>query len=1541
MHGKYWKVLGVTLVLSMLLAIGAPVALASGPESASAASLSKIAPTLRPVAKAGGDTLVDVQVFVAEGTDLSAYMETATVRTILGLTSVVGQVKAKYLMKVAGVDGVMAVLDPMPYDIPQPVEPALEKAVDVDAIHARVEAVKAAGYPGAWEPESKDVEPMGWWDVTEGHKSAAAWAKGFTGEGVKVAVIDSGVDFAHPDTQGTYATIDDPSSPYYGWPLAFDEYSMMYYANYYGAYGGLGLTFFGTWYADTGFTITEADPTWNRTGYTYVTPGTSLSGVYHIGYYPDTALQVWWYDEKVAVLVADENTAGVYDTVYVDLDDDYDFSNDKPATRDDPVSFKDNWDSVADAPGSDGYADLSGGMVYYISDGVNHPPAYDWLWAPYVAPFDPPAAGDVVAFMLNDPRQAGGDHGQLCASAVAGQGVIDGGAPPWKPAGIGGMVQGGGKDAKIIAVGNFYRGGYTTDFYYFVALGPDGIPGTGDEADIVSMSYGGSATDNDGWDFESRFQAYLNLAAAPNLTWLASTGNGAMGYGTVTPPSAFTGMGVGASTQYTSGWDFDLIDSVDQMLYGDIQDWSNRGPSAMGGLGPSVAANGAWGSGSLALNEWGDGWTAWEIWGGTSRSCPIAAGNLALVYDAYKQANGTFPTYDVARELYMSGATDAYHDPFVQGAGVVNADRSTDVAGGLYGVRMSPSFWQPGDYRGDQMEGFSNIVHPGDTAEQTFTVYNHGTMTTTVNVSDGYLMEYGDPVYKEIVVDQAEESSMDFGRLADYLVDITPLVAPGGDYADADLMVVKAWMSLDEFTNSNIFTGPLAYDQRFRVLSYDWTDVNGDGMLWDDLNGNGVVNAGEDEVGEYNRHNYGYDTGPSFGITVRKPGERYHDGLFLGIQRRTNSATHPITFVEMEVTFYKRVDWPWLSLDTGELEILAGDMATFNATLDVPADAPLGSYEGVILVDDPGTDGYEGHVSALPVTVVVAADSEAFNFGGVDQLTPYDNGTVSGFINWDWRAESGDWRFFFSDIPDETFPEGTYLTVRTEWTTFPTDIDTLVYGPEPDDFSGMAPSIFGPYTLGEKGGSTNWNIGAGAWLFDTATGGPEEWVSAPIGSGLYLFMLHNVLFSGRTINEPFSGQVGTATFNPSMIVIDGRQQAGCTPATLTTDMPFDGLAADAFGFGETIHEVVPAVQDDPDDPASATYKWPVTIEHGGLLEASVHAAASDEDLFLLYDWNGDGVFDFHTEVIASSTAPAGNDEHVAIPYPLDGDYLVAVLGWDAAVGEDVEVTIAVAQGYDLSVENIEQMDGTFNFDVCWDAEMDLGKTYQGLLMVGPGQAPGIYRLPVYASSPPLHENVLGAAEDTWINGWMADTVYGVPSGVPGDYRASVLKMRQGGIYSTLMKFDIQSLLPEDSQIISAKLTLYTDPSYSGSHDMIARVFPLLRDWTEGDANWLYATATEMWGAPGAGDTASDYDPVAVAAATLTPGIPMVEFDMTDWVQNYGIHPDMNKGILIKASGVASTEYAFRSKDIVVDWQAPFVPVLELSYTIDSEMPVIP
>ena len=331
-------------------------------------------------------------------------------------------------------------------------------------------------------------------------------------------------------------------------------------------------------------------------GHVYTFKATSKSGVYHFGSHPDTVLEKNYLDERAAILVVDEHTAGVYDTVYVDLDGDYDFTIEKPAVKGDEYIYTDL--------DGDGYADLSGGRIYWISDGMNPLPASDWLWG---IGADVAGPGDLVAFTIMDWSEPGGDHGQLCASAVAAQGVIDGGAPAIKPAGDGtpgtGMVQGGGKNAKLVAAGNHYLAADVIEGYLFAALGYDGLPGTADDIQIISNSWGDSGIHNDGWDYLSRSVDSILRYVNPNLSDMNATGNGAPGYGTVTSPGETLGISVGASTLYDTGDNFDMPKTLDQLNYNDSQSWSNRGPTAMGDNGVSVLANGAWGAGDLPINE--------------------------------------------------------------------------------------------------------------------------------------------------------------------------------------------------------------------------------------------------------------------------------------------------------------------------------------------------------------------------------------------------------------------------------------------------------------------------------------------------------------------------------------------------------------------------------------------------------------------------------------------------------------------------------------------------------------------------------------------------------------------------------------------------------------------------------------------------------------------------------------------------------------------------------------------------------------------------
>ncbi|MEZ4833605.1 MAG: hypothetical protein R2873_16745 [Caldilineaceae bacterium] len=109
---------------------------------------------------------------------------------------------------------------------------------------------------------------------------------------------------------------------------------------------------------------------------------------------------------------------------------------------------------------------------------------------------------------------------------------------------------------------------------------------------------------------------------------------------------------------------------------------------------------------------------------------------MALIYQAYYDAHGMWPDYATAKALLMSTSTDLDYDTFTQGAGSVNADRGTAVASGKYGVYVSDSTWQPGDYRGNDYPGFAHLATPGETYTTSFTVHNPTTSTLSVQLND-------------------------------------------------------------------------------------------------------------------------------------------------------------------------------------------------------------------------------------------------------------------------------------------------------------------------------------------------------------------------------------------------------------------------------------------------------------------------------------------------------------------------------------------------------------------------------------------------------------------------------------------------------------------------------------------------------------------------------------------------------------------------------------------------------------------------------------
>jgi hypothetical protein len=1247
-------------------------------------------------AAASGSGTMNVAIYTTEVANLGALLRRGGVDTPIGtvpsasssLRGVIVDVPAKLLEKIASLDSVVAVAPAVLPQVPDQADPDLP----------------ARTTPGN-APSPMTIESG------KGHHVPEAWALGFTGSGVQVAVMDSGVDFGHPDLQGTEARVSDISSPYYNWPIAFDPSSMAQYLL-------AGLTFPtspGSWYVDTSF-VSSADVSGNLSlfnGHTYNVNGVpSASGIYHLGIHPDLVLTSYWFGESPGVLVTDSVTPGVYDTVYVDLNDDYSFGNDKPVNVGSPEAWADFYNAAADTydfstwNGGDGIADASGGMVYFIADGLNVIPYSDVISDRYGLPLPTPSSGDLVAFMLGDALAPGGDHGTLCASSIVAQNVT-------------GHVHGFAPDAKLIAVGDSYAGGFGLDIYNFVAEGYDGIAGTGDEAQIASASFGYSSINNDGWDYEARY-VELNTLIYPDTGFSVSTGNGGHGFGTITSPGSSNGViSVGASTSYNKELGVEGFEDANHSTFGDVQPWSNRGPSALGMSKPDVVTVGAWATGDGATNSFFFA-PPWTVWGGTSLSAPATAGIVALIAQAWYGTFGSWSNFAFFGKMILVDTADNIHyDPQVMGHGISNAYRAVRAASLQDGVivtdqdyTMYPGLdWAAGDYRGTKYPSFTHIMSPGQVYSTPLEVDNANTTDNKdVTISDWELDKIGSDTFF-VNTTNALESAPDFLR-PDYLMDLTPYVPVG-----TNLVKVTVTVPYSQFDPDNDYDR----ESSWRLVLYDWADYNGNDMYWNDTNGNGVVNAGEmdNSAGtEVMRFTYGYPTGTNIEAFVHDPLDRIHDGLLLGIQHRFVSSQVPFSNLTVTVDYYAMTDAPWLSEDITFATI--GPFGSIYPTLTVtlPADQPYGTLSGMVTITDD-----EGQETQFPVIVNVAATGTDFSFGNDPNSTAFlDNNRVFGGIDWTWRAEAGDWRFFFTDIPDSTpINPGDSLLVHTWWENVPTDLDTIIMGPTGDDFSSMASFVWGPYTLGTVGQSVNTLISAGAWRFQTATGRAEEWVSAPLQTGLHEIALHNVNFAGVSPSEVFGGQAGVFSLAPNPWQVSTPDLAGTSAFTASSSLDLPGLDVLAFGLGQP--EVEYGNYIDPSGPWTTTFN----ATHIGMLQIGIQESyyqGMDLDLYL-YRWTGTGY------ALVASSAGSTATEGIRLTMPQDGEYLVLVDPFSVPAGygyfDYMQIVVAGTQLTPSDVPTTAIPAGTpATFNVSWSVPDGTQQGwYYGVLFVGPTGAPAV------------------------------------------------------------------------------------------------------------------------------------------------------------------------------------------------------------------------
>ena len=749
-----------------------------------------------------------------------------------------------------------------------------------------------------------------------------------------------------------------------------------------------------------------------------------------------------------------------------------------------------------------------------------------------------PGPGDIVAFY--GAFETFEDHGTWVSTDLAGVpfgntgGIFD--------------IYGTAPGAKIIGV-DLPTSFDTAELFYFSSHGYDGVAGTGDEANIITNSWGNTQPQNTGFTFLERYLYDLTTRVAPNVTILFAAGNLGPGYATSTPPNTAPGVitvGAGTLMNYRwllgsdggNGWyDWPLLGQGPFGVgpYGDLADFSSKGPALMGTPEPDVFAAGAFGFGGRPLNSacaaFGgcDGTGSFDLWSGTSMSTPVTAGIVALIYQAYKANGGAYPVSTVAKEILMSSADDHGFDVLQQGAGWVNGTAAVELASSTAGLRVSPAFVAPGGYGGVHRPAFVNFMHPGDTYDQSFTVHNEGSSPAVVSIGDAVFSKAGadfsfnwafaNPLGEFRILKPSGLYSVDGHTLLPGSEDLTTRWS-SSDFLRLTVVRDRATTTGTPYTGFELF---------------DWWDANGDGTFGG--------------VAERNRYSFaGFESDRwSTMDEIYSPNSRVHDGLVLRM-RDFGGVTGSLTVV---VEFYAKTNWAWTNAEASTgLTVPADGLASFDVTFSVPTGTPPGMYQGAVWVAS------GGRRTIVPVLVTVPATSLPAIFGGGTPSTSlYENGAVGqGQFPSNWR-QSGDSRLYWLDT--SAVPAANrrmiYNTILRD---APSEAEFFVYSLQPDAYW-TDDATFGPGAMVELAATDNT---AGT----TNTNAIERtFMHTAVLPGLVAVQAKALVSAAS--DEPLRVEVGILTTDPQRARISTNKLAGSVPVTASASVPlYDGAVLLGF-----------------------------------------------------------------------------------------------------------------------------------------------------------------------------------------------------------------------------------------------------------------------------------------------------------------------------------------------------------------------------------------
>jgi hypothetical protein len=124
--------------------------------------------------------------------------------------------------------------------------------------------------------------------------------------------------------------------------------------------------------------------------------------------------------------------------------------------------------------------------------------------------------------------------------------------------------------------------------------------------------------------------------------------------------------------------------------------------------------------------------------------------------------------------------------------------------------------------------------------------------------------------------------------------------------------------------------------------------------------------------------------------------------------------------------------------------------------------------------------------------------------------------------------------------------------------------------------------------------------------------------------------------------------------------------------------------------------------------------------------------------------------------------------------------------------------------------------------------------------------------------------------------------------------------KRGSIQRSLLYFDIaQAGLPADAVVTVAILSLFPNGVFSSPAACAVHAYPIVRDWTEKDATWYYASPKTAWNRPG-GDYAASVPVGGALFDNLQQADLRLDLYLDPGLVQGWLRGQPNRGLLLKA-----------------------------------------